>query len=188
VQQVEFVLTGTSPILVSNPRTANPLDAYTQLIKEVTGKRKRTDDDERQLQRLKWEASLYFDPKVGPYLPSVYAWRSIHEAAKMSKQGKQIERGLIALTDTMPIEYEGPRELDPMWATNRFVDVRDANASGRRIMAVRARFNEWRVKFQAAFSPELLNERDLKGYAEAAGRMIGIGTYRRVYGRFAVST
>jgi hypothetical protein len=87
----------------------------------------------------------------------------------------------------MPIEYDGPRDIENMWKARRFLDVRDANASGRRIMAARAVFRDWRLVFEAMFAPEIINERDIRMFAEMAGRMIGVGTYRRLFGRFSVA-
>lgn len=184
MQPITFVLTGTSPLLVNNPQTADRLNPWTQLIAELTGKKKRTDDEERQLQRLKWEAALYHEPDVGPYLPGIAAWKSLLEASRLTRQGKTVERGLIPVTDKMPIEYDGPRDVEGMWGAKRFVDVRDAVPAGKRVIAVRPKFQPWKLRFEAMFDPEQVNERDLKSFAEAAGRMIGIGTYRQRFGRF----
>lgn len=187
MEMITYTFTGTCPLLVNNPQTADPLHPYAQLLKELTGKRNKSDDDHRQIQRLKWEASLYMDDELGPYLPGTMAWKSIYEAAKLSKQGRAIERGLEIVSHTMPILYEGPRDVEGMWNAKVFLDVRDGALMGKRVMAARGIFRDWRVKFQAAFSPELLNPRDLKSFAEMAGKMIGIGTYRRRFGRFSVS-
>lgn len=187
MEMLTFTFKGTCPLLVNNPQTANPLHPYTQLLKELTSKRVKTDDDHRQIQRLKWEASLYLDDEIGPYLPGTMAWKSIYEAAKLSRQGKAVERGLEIISHTMPIEYDGPRDVEGMWDAKVFLDVRDGMLNGSRVMAARAIFREWMIRFQGAFSPEILNMRDLKTFADIAGKMVGIGTYRRRYGRFTVS-
>jgi hypothetical protein len=57
MQPIIFTFDGMSDLLVNNPQTADRLNPWSQLIAELTGKKKRTDDEERQLQRLKWEAS-----------------------------------------------------------------------------------------------------------------------------------
>jgi hypothetical protein len=185
MQPIAFILNGTSPLLINNPQTADRLNDWSQKIAELTGIKKRTDDEERQLQRLKWQASLYHEPEIGPYLPGVAAWKAIVEAARLSRKGKQVERGLTPLTDLMPIEYAGPRDIEGMWDAGIYVDKRDAVPAGKRVMAVRARFPlDWAVRFEALFAPELVNERDLKSFADLAGRIIGIGTYRQRFGRF----
>lgn len=188
MQPILITLKGTSDLLVNNPQTADRLNAWSQLIAELTGKKKRTDDEERQLQRLKWEASLYHDKELGPYLPGIAAWKAIVEAARISRSGKQVERGLSATTDKMPVEYDGPRDIEGMWNAKRFVDTRDAVPAGKRVIAVRGKFPlDWSVKLGGLFDPSLVNERDLKSFAELAGRIVGLGTYRQRFGRFTAS-
>jgi hypothetical protein len=188
MQPIIFTFDGMSDLLVNNPQTADRLNPWSQLIAELTGKKKRTDDEERQLQRLKWEASLYHDPKLGPYLPGIAAWKALVEAARLNRNGKQVERGLSPVTDKMPIEYDGPRDVEGMWNARRFVDTRDAVPAGKRVIAVRAKFPvAWSVRLEAMFDPDQVNERDLKSFAELAGRIVGIGTYRQRFGRFTAS-
>jgi hypothetical protein len=185
MQPIVFTLRGTAPLMVNNPQTADRLNEWSQLIGELTGNKKRTDDEERQLQRLKWEASLYHDPDLGPYLPGIAAWKAIVEAGRVSRKGKQVERGLSPLTDKMPIRYDGPRDKEGMWAANRYADKRDAVPAGKRVMAVRGYFPlDWSVTLEAMFDRALVNERDLASFAELAGKIIGIGTYRQRFGRF----
>lgn len=179
---------GTCPLLVNNPQTANPLGEMTKKIKELTGIQKRSDAENMELQRVKWMGAIYYDPKIGPYLPSICVWRSIHDAAKITKQGKQVERGLQIMETRLPIEYDGPRDPAKMLAEgDRFMDVRDANASGKKIMAVRPIFNEWMLTFTAMVQPDILNPRDFEGFVVKAGKLIGVGTYRRLFGRFDAS-
>lgn len=188
MQPIVFTFNGTCDLLVNNPQTADKLNAWTQLIAELTGKKKRSDEEERQLQRLKWEASLYHDKELGPYLPGVAAWKSIIEAARISRSGKDVERGLVPVTDQMPIQYDGPRDIEGMWNAGRYKDVRDANPAKAKIMVARGKFPlDWSVTFEALFDPEMVNERDLRGFAQLAGRIIGIGTYRMRYGRFTAT-
>jgi hypothetical protein len=75
-----------------------------------------------------------------------------------------------------------------MWNARRFVDTRDAVPAGKRVIAVRAKFPvAWSVRLEAMFDPDQVNERDLKSFAELAGRIVGIGTYRQRFGRFTAS-
>jgi hypothetical protein len=70
----------------------------------------------------------------------------------------------------------------------RFVDTRDAVPAGKRVIAVRAQVPAGgRCASRRMFDPEQVNERDLKSFAELAGRIVGIGTYRQRFGRFTAS-
>jgi hypothetical protein len=127
MQPIIFTFDGMSDLLVNNPQTADRLNPWSQLIAELTGKKKR-------------------------------------------------------------IEYDGPRDVEGMWNARRFVDTRDAVPAGKRVIAVRAKFPvAWSVRLEAMFDPDQVNERDLKSFAELAGRIVGIGTYRQRFGRFTAS-
>ena len=186
MDQITLQLTGIQPLMVNNPQTVNPFNEFTKQIKELTGKRKRTDQDESDLMKLKWFAALYYDQKVGPFLPAICVWRSLQDAAKLSRAGKMIERGLHMLSDRVPIVYRGSRDPEEMYSNKVYVDIRDAAPGGKRITAVRPIFPEWSVEVSFLYDSTTLNRRDLLSYAELAGRVIGVGTYRRLFGRFEV--
>ncbi|MFO1163526.1 MAG: hypothetical protein U1E60_32150 [Reyranellaceae bacterium] len=185
MEAIEFRLTGVSPgLMVNNPQTVNPFNEYTQRMKEITDRRKRSDDDLRDLLKLKWRAALYYDDKIGPYLPAICVWRSIHDAAKISRGGKTIERGLHIAQDRLAIEYDGPRDAEALYASPKFVDVRDASPGGKRVTACRPVFIEWQMTAPFFYEPSLLNERDLVAAVQTAGKLVGVGTYRQRFGRF----
>lgn len=187
MEQIGLRLKGSNLLMVNNPQTVNPFNTFTKQIKELTGKKRRTDQDEHDLMRIKWRAALYYDEDVGPYLPSVQVLESIRSAAKISRQGLTIGRGLHTLGDKTPILYRGPRDPDLMYEDERFVDIRDASPSGKRVTAVRPVFRDWAIEVNFLLDPEHLNRRDLLAFADLAGKVIGIGTYRKIFGRYECS-
>jgi hypothetical protein len=188
MQAIEFRLTGTSALMMNNPQTVNPFNEYTLQMKEITDKRKRSDEDLRDLLKLKFMAALYWDAALGPYLPMISVWRSFHEAAKLSRSGKVIERGLHTGRDMTAVEYPGPRKPAELYADPSFVDVRDASPSGKRVTACRPIFKQWSLVAPFLYEESLLNKRDLIAFATLAGQLIGVGTYRQRFGRFEVAT
>ena len=56
----------------------------------------------------------------------------------------------------------------------RFVDVRDANASGRKIQASRVVFPEWKVTATFAYDPEVLDFHNLRRLVETCGARVGV--------------
>jgi len=184
LQYIKFRLTGTCPLMVNNPQTVNPFNVWTKQMKAITDKRKKTDEDNHELMRLKWMAGLYIDPAIGPFLPSICVWRALLDAARISRSGKMIERGVQCVGDKLPILYRGPRNPDEMYESGVYVDVRDASPGGKRVTAVRPIFPEWKVEPEMMFDPNQVSERDIVTFMELAGRVSGVGTYRRIYGRF----
>lgn len=185
---ISLQLTGVQALLVNSPETINPFSPATIAIAELTGKRKRTEAENLQLFRLKWQASLYLDAEKGPCLPANNILRSVQAAAALSRQGKNIERGVTVRESLVPIEYDGPRTPQAMWDDKRFVDVRDGKvSSGSRIPVVRPIFPVgWKCAVTFDLAPDVVSVADFLMHAVQAGRLIGVGTYRAKFGRFTL--
>lgn len=177
---------GLSPLMMNNPQTVNPFNPYTKAIKAITDKRKRTESEESDLLKLKFMAALYWDEKIGPYLPGVSVWRSIMDGARISRAGKDIERGVFNEEDMIRIEYSGPRDPEGLYADKRFVDIRDASPQKARIMVIRPFFREWALTARLVFEDDVISRSALIDAARAAGRLVGIGTFRQRFGRYSI--
>lgn len=177
-------IVGTAPLMVCNEQTADRLNPMAKKIAELSSKRNRSDEDEMEMRRRKWLASLYYDEEIGPFLPTLHLWRSIQDAARRSKQGLTIERGLFIEAQQMPIQYDGPRDLETMWSDGRFVDMRTAVAQRQRIVAVRGIFPDWSLSTNMTVDTNELNISDLQSLVSRAGKSVGVGTYRKMFGRF----
>ena len=184
-----LTMTGTAPLIMHNAQTADPLNPYAKAIKELTAKRtNKTDADELEISRLKFEAGLYYDDQDGPFLPAANIFRSLIEAGSMTRDGKKVERGVVFLGVQARLEYDGPRDLETLWGdgTGRFVDRRLAAVNRVRIPVTRPIFPDWSCSFEVLVDEEVLNPGAFRSLAEKAGRAVGVGDYRRFYGRFAV--
>lgn len=187
--KVRLSLTGTAPLIVHNIRLANPLDPITREVKVISGKRKKTDDDLMQLARLEFEGGLYMSDVIGPYIPGANVEKCIVEGGRITKQGKQIERGLFVIDNEIPLVYRGPRDVEGMWADEDFrlvQTVRVPPRTGSRVQRCRPIFRQWALDAEAEVDPGLLNLDTLASIATDAGSMCGLGDYRPRYGRFAV--
>lgn len=181
-----FRIESTRPLLMQAETLANPLSPVTRSHKAVAGKRKKTEDDYLWLLRSEWDASMYYDDEAGPYLPSINIEACIAEAAKASKQGKVVKQAVhvVSKTGVLPLEYEGPRSKDELYATPKFVDVRGVNVGGKKVMRARPQFTDWACEFSLAYMDDMIDPTDLVRIVEHAGRAIGVGTYRPRFGRF----
>jgi hypothetical protein len=183
--KVTITLTGTAPLLMHNVRLANPLDPFARSMKEITGKRKKTDDDYEQLARLEFEAGLYFVAGSGPIVPGANVEKCIVEGARITKQGKQVERGLFIIDNENPLIYDGPRDVEGLWKAEVFTSIMAVKPQGRStVMRTRPIFREWIVETTAEVDPGLLNIDSLRAITNDAGSMVGLGDYRPRYGRF----
>jgi len=184
-QIITFKITGIKPLLMQGDALADPLNPITKAHKAVTAKKQKTQEDYEWLAESEWRAGLYFDDELGPYIPSFNLEAAITEGARLSKKGKDIERGLEVITDRARLEYEGPRTIKGLWDA-RFYDVRSVVVGGKRVMRYRPKFNAWSAQFDVAIDTEILDDHRVIAYVETAGRYCGLGTYRKKFGRFSV--
>lgn len=185
MQAIKLRLKSVCPLLMHSDRFANPLDPATKAHKELTSKRKKTDDDHEAIARSEFLGSLYIDAQ-GPFIPSMNLDASFVEAAKMQKLGKHAKRGLMVLEDKVHLHYDGPRQAEKLAADPRFVDVRGVRVSMAKLMRCRPRFNDWTAECTVAFDSEQINENEVRQIIENAGRLVGVGDFRPRFGRFAV--
>ncbi|WP_348240030.1 hypothetical protein, partial [Salmonella enterica] len=86
---------------------------------------------------LKFRGSMYYEPEHGPVLPAANFYRTLIQAASLTRHGKDIERGVIILDAFAPLEYDGPRTPEELWGDGqtRFVDRRMAKVNRAPVVA-----------------------------------------------------
>lgn len=183
--KVKITFTGTAPLLMHNPRLADPLDTHTRELKTYTGKRVKTDEDYETMSRLEFYGGLYITEGTGPYMPGFAIEATLVNGARITKQGKQVERGLFVTDDAVPVLYRGPRTAEEMWAAGTFRSVLQVRVGTKRVSRTRPIFTEWVLEANAEMDPGQLNLDKLQTIATDAGAMVGIGDYRPRYGRFS---
>lgn len=186
MQNFTLTITGTAPLLMHNSRLADPLDPVSKEIKKVTGKRKKTDDDYAEIARLEHAGGLYMDPNIGPYIPGQNVERALVDAAKLTKLGTTLKRGMFITTDVNPLGFTGPRSADDLWKDGRFTHTASirVGATGGRTMRTRPLFTEWKLQCEGVLDTALLDMAQLSDIANTAGAMIGLGDWRPRFGRF----
>lgn len=176
---LSVTFTGRTPLVVHNIRLANPLDPYTKAIKQITSKRRRTEEDHLEMLRLEWEGGLYFDDDLGPYLPVSYPTACLKQAGAITREKTAVARAVTVMAldggDRLAIEYNGPRAIDEMWADDAHRDVRLVKVGQARTVRSRPRFPVWAVQFVAVVDTEILDIEAFGRIARRAGRNIGLG-------------
>lgn len=167
-----------------NGRLANPLDPATQALKELTGKRKKTDEDITDIARVEFLGGLYHDPDIGPYVPGENIERAIRDGAVLSKNGRNVQRGMFIDTDVNPIAYDGPRDPTGLWEHGGFTFTKVVRNQQNRIVRTRPYFPEWRTAAEGTLDETVLDFRTLGQIVEATGAYVGLGDWRPRYGRF----
>lgn len=188
-KKVTVRLTGRTPLVLHNNQCVNPRNPLKKQISAITSKGKRkTDADHDQLEKLEFLASLYINDRIGPYVPAQNIRKMLIEAARKEKNGKQFESGAF-VNDDAPIEYDGPRDFDGMYAEgDRFMWTTVVGNQQASIMRTRARFNEWAIAFEVYLEDSLVTVDMLKGALRHAQISVGLCDGRSIgCGRFSWS-
>lgn len=181
---VTITLTGTEPLLMHSARLADPLDPATKALKAVTSKRIKTDADHEEVARLEWLGGFYLDADVGPYVPGENIERCLFDAAKITRSGQKVKQGLFITSNTNPLAYTGPRDVNGLWPDANFRFVSTVKVTTSRVVRTRPRFRDWSVQADILLDENILSLRDLQDIAATAGTRIGLGDYRPRFGRF----
>jgi len=187
VEQITFQIRGIAPCLMQSDKLSNPLDPLKREQAKLTSKRgnKKTEDDIAEIMHIDYLGSFYYTKELGPYWPGQNIERMLRDAAKLTREGKDIERG-VSVLDPSPLQYNGPRTPETLYKDPNFVDVRSVVVQGKRVMRCRPIFREWEVEFTATYDPSVVDRESLIRFCETAGRVIGLSTYRPRFGRFEV--
>lgn len=194
-EQIKVKLTGTRPLLLCRGESASPFDPQGPAIRAVSQKKKKATEDHEQLSRLQFQSYAYYEPKLGGmYLPTANLFKAAQQGAAKFKEAALV-KGFVAISGFVGKEtdvvgasliYNGPRDIDDLYADKRFVSRVMGKIPGQRTSVVITRpiFPQWSAEFLIEFT-EIAKERMIE-YLNIAGRFIGIGAWRPQHGTFVV--
>lgn len=185
--RIRITLTGQTPLLMHNDRLVDPLDPHTRELKRLTSIRNPSDEVLEERYRAEFVGALRWSEANGPHLLGTQIHKSVVEAARLSKGGRSVERGLIMLPESVevPLHYDGPVDPDDLWKEGFFYRC-SVGIGKKRVMRTRPRFRQWGADADFELLPDILNPDALADYAATAGRVIGVGDGRIIgFGRYA---
>lgn len=186
--ELTLELTGTKAMLMHNGRLANPLDPHTRALKALTGKRSKTDEDLIAIMRTEarggcWETA---DGLLG--IPTGAVWRCIYDAAKAYKQGENIKRALSFDDVTEPMLIGGQAvQCDEYLKLPEHIHYTPVKLQGKKTMRARPLIQGWKTEHRFELLEDVINPRDIAPILERAGRLVGLGDWRPIYGTFEAS-
>lgn len=178
-------IVGVAPFIMHNGQTADPLNKFAKAMKEISGKRKKTEADLIELARIEYLAGLYMGPS-GPVIPSVMLEAVITKGAAKAQNGRLTEAGVI-VDRHADLEYDGPRTADDLEKDENFRLVSPVKIKQQKVIRTRPIFREWAADLEIKYLDDIINERDLIIALRAAGTYVGIGDWRPRNGRFALA-
>lgn len=188
--KITIELTGTSPLLMHNPQMVDPDFEITRQIKTLTSKRKKTDEDLRQIERLEWYGGLYTANEKNKSVvmqPTSKVRKCLINTAKISKLGKAVERAVTFTSLNVPLVYDGSSDIDELFADKRFHSRLSVGIGGKRVIRVRPQFFPWSLSVDGIFVEDAgLNLQELRDIVDLAGVVERVGDNRvNGYGAFS---
>lgn len=195
VIEARIQVTGQSYLTLNNMEGADPgtelFREKRELVNAGRGKSQLTEAQTARLRRIEWELSLYRGISGELTFPTYNIIQCMTAAARNYKLGATLERGAVAITETeVPIEYEGPRDLDELWASGTaawttFVNGNPSSGKGSsKIQLTRPRLRPWALSFTAEVDVEMIDWPEFEKVVHTAGR-VGLGNARKLgHGRF----
>lgn len=181
-------MTSTRPMLMHNGRLANPLDPWTQQLKSLTAKRKKTDEDLIAIMRTEARGSVYETPDGFLALPIENVWRCMYDAATAFRRGQDMKRALLPLPNGDVLHVDGaPVKVDDYLSDPAHIDYRPVAVNRAKTMRARCVVASWASVHHFELLEDVVDPHDLGPILERAGRLVGVGDWRPMYGTFVAT-
>ena len=188
IQQARIKITGISPLLQNNPQTVDPFNFFAKAKKLITNKRIKTDDDLIELGNLETEGKLFFDEKIGVYVPATWLTEAIvttgFGVSKISK--KKMRGGLFATDVKVKLNYRDMDKvktitdvvMNPVFRHRMLLKQGDV-----RVPKDAPIFHDWSFETVLEFDDSVVDLRSLTQIIEKASKYGGFGDFRPTFGR-----
>jgi len=187
IKKLSVEIRGITPLLMNNnKKSVNPTHPLVREMKAISAKRKKTEDDDLRILEIKWYLGIYWEDGIGPYVPSENVFATLREAAKVERKGKDVIKGMFVTPEFIPVDYDGPRTQEALFASDRYKDIRVGRIKTSSILLCRPRFNVWGLKFDIEYDTNVLQRDDVLKFLEYGGRYVGLCDFRPRYGQFEV--
>lgn len=185
--QISLDIEGQTPLLMHSDKGVDPEHPLNKELFLITSKTtsKRTEAENKEMSRLEWLLGIYTDGEQVVY-PTAAVVRCFNEAAKVTKEGKKVIRGLSLEGIEVPLSHKSMgTPVEDLFDLPAYVDRRSVGIGQKRVMRTRPRFLPWSFTVTGELFDDVMNLDDLERIGDLAGRAIGLGDNRvNGFGRF----
>lgn len=170
-----------------NGQTADPLNKFSKALKEISGRRKKTDADFEKMAQIEKEAGLYLNDKGEITIDTRVIEATLLNGARKSKEGKD-SLSAIFVDESSPIEFDGSTFKKPLTVAEVLADPRfhrtDAVKVGQsKVMRTRPFFKNVKGSFILTLDSDVANPEQMERWVHAAITQVGMGDWRPRHGR-----
>jgi hypothetical protein len=178
------------PLLMHSGALCDPTSAAAKAIKAASKQTQKSDADYEELSRLEFMGSLYWDKKLGIYMPWENLAGCLERGAAKRRLGKVFKAcvSIDTIEAGFSLEYKGPKDPDALWADEKFRLTKGARVKNARVMRTRPRFPEWSLTFPIEVMNDGVTKDQLISALRDGGLYEGLGDWRPRYGRFDVES
>lgn len=190
VQTATF--TGVAPLLQANPQGVSRWFPLTQRIKVINAKKtRRTDADFEELADLEVASRVYFDEKLGVYVPTRWVSEAVaRKAFAVAKISRERTRGALFMAeDKVPLNYRGKagvKKLEDVIKNPAFRHSMILPQGQVRIEKNSPIFHDWSFTATMEFDDKVFDRADLQRILEDTAHYVGFGDFRPTFGRASV--
>lgn len=186
-QQVAvYKIKGTAPLIPHNGRLADPTYKFSRAMKEISGKRNKTEADLLELARLEWFGALYAeDGKL--VIPAYVIEAGLIAASKKQRQGQLSQAGMFVNKNSLLIYPDMDKTLDELWEMDDYRFSIGVRIQRAKIMRMRPIFNTWETELNMTFEDSIVNKKDVDTWVKICGEQVGLCDWRPRYGRFELA-
>ena len=186
MKTISIKITGTSPLLMHSDRFANPLDPLTKAHKELTSRRKKTDEDQVAIAKSEFIGGCYWSKLSGFYIPGQNLESCIVAGAKLQRLGVKFKQGVMVLEDELSLDGKQAKTPEELWEIPDHRDVRGVKVGQAKIMRYRPKFDSWSTMATISVNPSVVSDNEVLKALQDAGALVGLGDFRPRFGRFSV--
>jgi len=178
---------GVRPLLFHSGQLADPLNTFAKRIKEITGKRSKTEADLEAIANLEWTGSLYVNEEERVVIPSYVIEATVKSGAKKFKRGKDCDQAVYVERDAVLQFPDKDKTIEELREMTNYRLSNQVRIQGRgKVTRTRPMFKIWEAEFGVTYDSSVFNKEDLVQCIEAAGMQVGFCDWRPKYGRFSV--
>lgn len=186
---LKFKVTGIDSILLNNPQTVDPFNKYSKAKAIITKKgTRKTEDDQLELRRLEVESKVYFDEKIGIYVPSNWITAAIGGISfTQLKIAKKVIRGCVFPDENkIKLHFEGEEKVKSKAdvSGNPAFHILQLVKQGQvRVPKAGPIFKNWSFTTSLSYESEILDRDTLEHLLTYASNYGGWGDFRPTFGR-----
>lgn len=192
--RLEITAKGITPIIFCNPRTANVLDPEVRVMKRLTSKKTKTDQDYEEILQVEWRLKLYWDDEIGLYVPWEMLSSAFHEAAKRHKLGRKTPGVSFTHHLGYPLLTKNHTNLAKLEEDPETKLIKLVKIDKKLILSSRPVFKDWKIKFDLEVDTSYINVNEVIDILSTMSCRVGIGSWRPSspkpghYGKFMIES